>query len=319
MEQQQPKRKIIDSRMAIIIVGQLLVILVVASSLLYLKNSENKIDDNLIYRDVAGKLQAAGILEEAILNYIKYWEQLAIDNQEKGNIAMTVADLYKQLGQYQLAISWYYKSLATNLKENQINEVNKNIVNALEKLGKTAAANYTLKEVTSLNKNETKNGGDIVATVDNTPVYLYEINDYQDKLPDSMKKDFLGREGKIKLLQKIVADKLLLYKAQKLGIRERSEIKKQLKEIEDQLLVNQVIKEEVEQKIVIDESDVQNYYSANKDKYIDSKSKKKLEFAKIKEQVKQDYKVQKISMAYQKMIEDIAKNQEVKIFEDKIK
>ena len=118
-------------------------------------------------------------------------------------------------------------------------------------------------------------------------IYDYQLNEYLDSFQAQGRKDLKSSKVKQELLQKYVIDQILWQKSKRLGLEKEPDFVKKLENITKQLLVEKLLKDEVEKKIKVDEVDLKNYYKANKEKFTrkETRTVTKLEF-KGKEQSK---------------------------------
>lgn len=298
-----------DRRMMILLGSQLLVGVALTILIVFLVGNKETNDMNY-YREVGNRLQAAGVNSAAASAYENYLESGEVDGPTRMKIAFTLGTIYEEERRYEKALYWYYQVDNADAK--------KRIVALLEKLKKFSAAKFALKQSTSLSSQDPKQGGVIVAKVEGKPIYLHQVEEEIDSLPENIKAKVSDLEGKKRYLQKLVADELLYLKAKKRNYHEDPEMIKQLEQMEKQLLVQKVVEEEINKKITIDASDLQNYFKANEKRFADKKGKTP-KFEEVKDQVEFAYRMEKTGRLYQQLIGEILKTEDVKIFADKIK
>ncbi|MBL6989936.1 MAG: peptidyl-prolyl cis-trans isomerase [Bacteriovoracaceae bacterium] len=233
-------------------------------------------------RQAGNKLQAAGLTEQAINQYIDYLQKAQVDSSTHSKVAFSIASLSEEAGKLEQALSWYYQVELIDSASKYTADANKRIVALLEKLKKFSAAKYSLKQTTSLNKGSAKQGGQVVANIEGRPIYLHQVNEEFDMLPDAYKKQFgENQEAKKNFVKKFVADELLLAKAHRLQYQKDPKIIKQLAQVEKQLLIAKIIEAQVQSKITADASDIKNYFDANKQRYV-IKERAKVSLIKVK-------------------------------------
>ncbi|HLE11097.1 MAG: hypothetical protein A2504_01625 [Bdellovibrionales bacterium RIFOXYD12_FULL_39_22] len=317
MNENKGTRKLIDARMVILLSSQLLVglLLILAIWGLPARNiSSGHISGRGdFYREVGNKLQTAGVVGEAIVAYERYLSDNKLDKETESKISFSLGNLYEENGEYEKALHKYYAVQAIDESSLDSQDSSKRIVALLERLKKYNAAKFELKNQTALEKDkvEVNQGGEIVAKIEGRPIFNFEVNEALDQLPEAYKKEFSGKDGKQNFLRKYVADELLVAKARKLQYQNDGKIRRQLENIEKQLLVQRVLEDEIGKKISADPADIKNYYEANKTKF-------NKPFAEITKQVEEEYKMQKGQMLYSNLMEDILKTEDVKIFADKM-
>ena len=119
----------IDGRMVLIIASQFFVGLVLFVSIFISNGNDSKNAlDGSFYRETGAKLEAAGVVEEAVNNYQKYLELEGGSHQSKAKIAFSVASMYEASGKYEKALDWYYKVEILDKKAEFKADANKRIV-----------------------------------------------------------------------------------------------------------------------------------------------------------------------------------------------
>ena len=219
-------------------------------------------------RETANKLHAAGITGEAIRQYEKYLDTSEINPDTSAEIAFSIATLYEKEGKPEKALTWYYQVEGLNPKSKYATKASKKIVAILEKIGKTSAALMALNERSSLKKEKKRRkGAALVAKIGDKEFFDFEIAEELDRLGPKQRKQMESKEGKQKLLQKMVADELLYQKAIRLGMHEKDPYMKQIYKIKKNLLVQIIIQDEIHKKIKPNEKDIMNYYEQNKERF----------------------------------------------------
>ena len=318
----EKKRKIFDGKMVTLIsVYALLTLLLLA----YFEFRGEREGDGMAslahFQAVGSKLEAAGLNEQAAQAYEKYLSSGSIGSKAASLVAFKIGNLLEEAGSYERALSFYYLVGEYGEDGEHVESANKRVVVLLERLKRYHAAKYALKEKTSLSK-EAMQGGTVVAQIEGRPIFLHQIEAEIDKLPETIKKQFSGKEGKTKFVQKYVQDELLANKARKVELDKEPEVQKTLANFEKQLLAAEMLKREIGDKVVVDGNDVMNFFKANIDKYKtkDKKGKERTpEFNEVRQRVDNDYRMEKYQGLYQQLMRDILKTEDVKLFLDKVK
>jgi tetratricopeptide (TPR) repeat protein len=279
-------------------------------------NKDVSDENSLNYlRESANKLKASGVLNESLRLYEDYVKQVPLERKERAKLSYSMGEMAEELGLSEKALSYYIQAEILDVGNEVKGEAKKKIVAMFERLGKFSAVKYALKESTSLNpaQTSTTGGGIIVAKVGTKNIYLHEVNEALDSLPQDVRKTFETKDGKVQFAQKFIADEIIYQKALRQGMDKDAQLKKQMEMIEKNVLVQKVMEQDVLSKIKVADSDVKNYYEAHKDKY------KKQAFDKVKTEVEMEYKQSKAQELFAQFISDTLKTDEVKIFMDKIK
>jgi len=224
-----------------------------------------------IFKDAASKLHAAGLVRQAAGEYEKYLEKGNVDTKVRAKMSYSLGELYEEEGHLEKAISWFYKVELLDPQSNYVTEANKKIVTLLEKLKKFGAAKAFIKDKTTLSTdkdNQKRKGAVVIAKVGEQNIYDYQLNEYVDSFQSRGKGDLKSGKVKQELLQKYVIDQILWQKSKRLGLEKEPAFVKKLENIPRQLLVEKLLKDEVEKKIKVDEVDLKNYFKANQEKFV---------------------------------------------------
>ncbi len=101
----------------------------------------------------------------------------------------------------------------------------------------------------------------IVAEVNGEPIYLEDLQRIWNNLPEPYRVQFPG--GMRDLLEQFIRQLLLVQEAKKVGLESDPEVLKQLEELKKQVLIREIIKREIIDKVQVSEEEVQREYNAN--------------------------------------------------------
>ena len=125
-----------DTRFTVLFLTQC-VIAVLLGYLIFEKGDEKPKEFGAdFFRDVAGKLHAAGLTGQAAKQYELYLEKGKVDSSVMAKVSYSLGELYEQEGHLEKAVSWFYKVELLDPKSSYVTEANKKIVALLEKLKK---------------------------------------------------------------------------------------------------------------------------------------------------------------------------------------
>ena len=102
-----------------------------------------------------------------------------------------------EAGDYEKALAWLYRVELADPQTNLKAELGSSIINCLERTGRHSAAEYALAKRTSATDNATRTSGTVVAEIGNDKVYLEDVNEAFDNLPDWMRKQFESKKQKL--------------------------------------------------------------------------------------------------------------------------
>lgn len=273
-------------------------------------------------RALANKLKGVGLPKEAAEAFEQYLKTAGISEKERSNIAYNIGQLYMEAKEYEKALPWLYRVEIFDPKTKLASSVSSQIITCLERLGKHAAAEYALHARTSLDPNsiseETK-GSEIVAEIGDEKIYLNEINSALDDLLPFLKEDFSDIEKKREFARHYIAEELLFRKGVKLDYLNDPEVRKRIEHLKRQIVIDQIRKRDIEDKMVIDEEDVKNYFLAHINQYKDPNKEEPPPFEDIKDRVFNEYRMKKIQQGYQELIQQSLTGTDVKLYLERVR
>ena len=223
-------------------------------------------------RVLANRLKGAGLTVQAIREYEQYVKTSPLDRKQVANISYTIGKMHMETGQYEKALSWFYRVEIADAQTQLKSEVNSKIISCLERSGKYGAAEYSLSRSTSHENEGVRKTGKVAAKIGDEKIYLEDINEVIDSMPKWMRKQFEDKKARVEFLKKYVADELLYRKAVKLELNKAPDIRKKLRQMEKELMVNKILEQELKDKIKIENDDLENYFKAHKQDYIEKEA-----------------------------------------------
>ena len=213
-------------------------------------------------RELANKLKSAGLTRQAAQEYEQYIQSAQLEPKQLAGLCYTIGKMCMEAGDYEKALAWLYRVELADPQTSLKVELGSSIINCLERTGRHSAAEYALAKRTSATDNATRTSGTVVAEIGSDKVYLEDINESFDSLPDWMRKQFEGKQAKAEFAKKYIADELFFRKALKLELDKDSEIRKKIRMAQRELMVNRVLEAELKDKMKIEEDDLKNYFDA---------------------------------------------------------
>ncbi|HGE71206.1 TPA: hypothetical protein ENX78_10250 [Candidatus Poribacteria bacterium] len=109
----------------------------------------------------------------------------------------------------------------------------------------------------------------ILAKIGKQVITLSELEKNISEMPEWKQQRYEGQEGRKKYLNELIEEKLLLLEAKNRKLDKTPELAKQIKEYRDQLMLKELVKQEVDDKIKVQDADIEKYYNEHKKDYID--------------------------------------------------
>ncbi len=239
-------------------------------------------------RQLASKLAQRSLYTRAAKVWQDYLSGRQIGDVERAKVLFEIGTLLEKADNFDEAIEYYYRSETVAKLDELEAEINSHIKNCFEKLGKFSALRYELMDRTSLEGAE-KAGGRIIAEIgaekiteadldaiieDNIGNQLEPMAEFMSaEQLNGQKKEMLKRyrspEVRSQFLQGWLAQEILYRQALEEGVGEEPEVKKLLGDLARGVLSQRVMNRQLAAKISITETDVQTYYEANRDGYVE--------------------------------------------------
>lgn len=239
-------------------------------------------------KKLATKLAQRNLYAQAAKVWQEYLGGAQLNESELARILFNTAELLEKGGNYGDAIEYYYLSeMAGNVPELEP-AINQGIANCFEKLGRFSAMRYEMMERTSLNKAEKPDerivaeigpekitAADLDTLIENTiDDQLMSVSQFMspEQLSEQKKKmleQYRNPQAKQQFLSHWLMQEALYRQALKEGLGDKPDTKRLLNNVDRDLLSQQMMNEQLADKIHITETDLKTYYEANKNKYVE--------------------------------------------------
>ena len=261
----------------------------------------------------------------AIKEYQEYVENYPVESGKQANIYYQIANIYfERLNDYEKALENYLRIKFLYPESNLQSDVGKRIVNCLERLERSQDAQRVLDRETALKPDEVKEHkpGAVVASIGNKEITQGDLDFEIEQLPPYLQSQFQSKESKIEFLRQYLAEELLYDSAKRKDLDKDKEIIEGAFRAKKSLMAQKILREEIQKMVSIEQSDVELYFKANKEKYAekdeDGKVIRQKSFQESAQQVAQDLFQERQQEAYQKLLERLMKAENVTIYEKRI-
>jgi parvulin-like peptidyl-prolyl isomerase len=242
---------------------------------------------------LASKLAQRNLYQQAAATWQDYLAKAKLDGPEQAKIQFQIGTLLEKGGLYADAIEHYYRSeTAGTVKELQ-SDLNAHVKECFEKLGKFSALRYEVMDRTSLSPSQPA-GGKVIAEIGAEKITEAQLDarieeNIENQLEpmkafmtaeqvNEQKKRALeqSRDPKTKqeFLQGWLAQEILYRQALQDKLSDKPDVQRVVHDLTRQALSQQLMNEQLASKIHVTDSDLQTYYTANKDKYVEPEKAK---------------------------------------------
>ncbi|MHC4557421.1 MAG: peptidylprolyl isomerase [Planctomycetota bacterium] len=239
-------------------------------------------------KQLAAKLSQRNLYHQAAKTWQDYLAGAELTDAERAKVLFQIGMALEKANLYGEAIEYFYRSEVTAKLDELTQEINTHTKSCFEKLGKLSALRYELMDRTSVDISEEASskvvaeiGAEKITQADLDTLIEETISNQLSPMASFMtaeqfneqKKKMLGQyqspQAKQQFLQTWLAKEILYRQALEEQFSEKPEVKRLLDELARGVLSQQLINEQLASKINITETDLQTYYTANKDKYIE--------------------------------------------------
>lgn len=223
-------------------------------------------------REWAASLAADGLEKEALAIYEKIVdEESALTPAQIVGISMTIADLEIKQSRYEAALASLYRAKLFSPTSEQMRKIDEKRIQCFERLGRSQTADRLLEKSTGReSKKDTGAGGDeVLAEVQGQNITRADLDAAIARLPDWMRQKEFTKEQRAEMLKSLVAQRVIVAKAKKLGMDQDPAVRRDIDGTVDQVLTQKFIEAEVKQQVKIGSDEAKLYFEAKKDQFRD--------------------------------------------------
>lgn len=239
-------------------------------------------------KQLAAKLAQRNLHQRAAKVWEDYLATDTLSEIERAKTLFQIGTLLEKANLYDRAIEYFYRSEAVAELDELKPQISAHIKDCFEKLGSFSALRYEMMDRTSLESTPAAGakviaeiGAEKITEADLDEAIESEIENQLEPMASFMTSEQLNEQKKRMLdqyknpqtkqqyLQSWLAQELLYRQALEDGLAEKPEAKKLINQLMRGALSQLLMNNELASKINITETDLQTFYSANKDNYIE--------------------------------------------------
>ncbi len=239
-------------------------------------------------KQLATKLAQRNLYHRAAKVWQDYLSIGQLTQPERARAMFQIGTLLEKAGAYAEAVEYYYRSETVAKLDELAPQINTHIKDCFERLGKFSALRYELMDRTSFN-HSAQAGGKIVAEIgaekiteadldaiiengiDNqlSPMAAFMTAEQFGEQKKKMLEQYRNPQTRQQYLYTWLAQEILYRQALEERLTEDSEVRKLLDELTRGVLSQHLMNHQLADKIHVTETDLQTYYTANKDQYVE--------------------------------------------------
>ena len=282
--------------------------------------------DGTKIRDYASALYNRELYHQAVIQYNFYLDNYTLDDSEASRINYTIGNIYfERVHDYEGALSYFLKIKHLYPESELLDEVNKKMVECLERLQRSADAQQVLAEATLLDPSQAQANqpGEVIAKIGKRRITTGDLEHEISLLQPYLQAQLNSKNKKIEFLKKFIANELLYNAARRKGLEKDREVIQATFRAKKGFMVDKLLAEEISKEVDINESDVELYYKANREHYGERDGNGKVvrtkPFDEVRVQVMQDLVREKQKEAYDRLVQRMMRAEAVNIYDDKVK
>jgi len=276
-------------------------------------------------RDFASVLYNNQLYGQSVAEYNYYLENYDIPDSEAANINYTIAKIYfERVRNYEKALNYLLKIEHFYPKSNLIGDVNKKMIECLERLERSTDAQQVLEEAALLDPEQLKpkRPGAVVAKIGKRSITTGDLAFEISQLPPYIRTQFNDKSKKADFLRQFIATELFYDSARRQGLDKDKSVIEGTFQAKKNLMVQKLLEEKISENVNVTESDGELYYKANKEKYTvkdeQGNAKSIKPFDEVRSQVMQDLILEKQKEAYELLVQRMMRAEAVEIYDDKL-
>lgn len=280
-------------------------------------------------RELANALYTQELYSQAIGEYQDYLRSYPLDEKEQANISYQVANIYfERLKDYENALAYFIRAKTLDPESNIQSQVSKKIVECLERMHRSTDARQVVAQASALDESQKPQPrpGEVLARIGEREITSGDLAYQIKQLPEYLQGQFQSPEAQKEFLRQYIAQELLYDSAKRKGLDQDKEVIEGVFQAQKALMSQKLLEEEIEAEAGLgnyNNSDVETYYKANRERYAEKDDKGNVKrikpFPEVAQQAARDFMQEKRQQAYQRIIERLMKAEQVIVYEDKIK
>ncbi len=282
--------------------------------------------DGTKIREYASALYNRELYEQAVIQYNYYLDNYTLDDEEASLINYTIGNIYfERMHDYESALTSFLKIKHLYPESELLDEVNKKMIECLERLQRSADAQQVLEEATLLDPSQaqTSKPGAVIAKIGKRTITTGDLDHEISLLPPYQQAQLNDKSKKVEFLKKFIASELLYNTARRKGLEKDKEVIEAAFRAKRGFMVDKLLAEEISKEMDINESDVELYYKANREQYGEKDNEGKVirtkPFEEVRGRVMQDFIREKQQEAYDRLVQRMMRAEAVEIYDDKVK
>jgi tetratricopeptide (TPR) repeat protein len=286
------------------------------------QQSQPRIDGDKV-REYANALYNRELYEQAVKEYQRYLDLYDVEESQQANINFIIGNIYfDRLHDYENAMAYYLKVKHVYPDSDVLPQVDKQIVACLERLQRSADAKQALDEATSFEPDGVPEShpGTTIAKIGDREITSGDLKYHIDQLPEYIQSQVKDKKAKIEFLHQFVATELFYDAAKRKALDKDKDVVEGTFQAKKSLMVQKYLQDEIAKQVQMKPEDVELYYKANKEKYVEKDDngnvKRQKPFTEVRQEAAEDLLREKQQKAYEELVRRMMTAEKVEIYDD---
>ncbi len=275
--------------------------------------------------NLANAYYITGLYDAAVDQYRYYLVHYSPVFEQQANTYYTIANIYfDRKHDYSKALEYYFKIKYLFPESHLQGEVTKRIVTCLERLGRPVDASRTMESSAALKPEPNPFGrpGEVVASIGPRDISTGDIEFEISRLAPQQQSALQSRESRLEFVRQLVLREILYNSARRMNLDENPEIVEQTHQNRKSLMVDKVVELKLQETINISADDVELFYLAHKERYVEKDKKDKvlrqIPLGEIFNQVAEELAMDRKQQAYQRFTQELMNAEKVRIYDHRV-
>lgn len=216
--------------------------------------------------EYASKLQSQELYRAAVDEFKKIVENYELPDAQRENILFNIGNIYREnIRDYRNALRYYYLLEQLYPDFDMKDDLDKYIIECLDRLGRSAQAQTKLDKTVNLgHKVSNVSSSEMIAKIGDRAITRDDLAVWLDELPPYISKNYDTPEKKMEFLKQKVSEQLLYDAALRAGYDRRDDVAKAIDQATRQILASAYIQDNLG-KPSVSPDEMKAFYDGHKD------------------------------------------------------
>ena len=219
-------------------------------------------------RELAALLAAEKLDAQALRAYRDVLDRgEGLSENVVAGLSRKMADLEIRGSRYEDALVSLFRAKMFTTDSVGRRDVEEKIILCFERLGRSGAADRHLDRATNIDAPSNDDGTEVLAEIGKEKITRADLDAFVATQPPQVRERLEDKETKREILRTLVAKRVLLRKAKKLGLDKDVDVRRMMEVAQREVLVQSLMKDELDKRVQIKDDDVKLYFDAHRERF----------------------------------------------------